>query len=431
MRSTEGASAASTDMIPASEPERMAAVRRYDILDTPPDHSFDRLTAIAAKHFDVPISIVTIVDRDRIWFKSKHGLDGVEQIGRDPGLCASAILQNEAWVVENAPEDPRALANPLVAGAFGLRFYAGAPLTTGDGHNLGTLCVIDKEPRSLTGEDARVLKDLAAIVVDELELRLAAIRTTAHERALRVQAERQAQVLQRSLLPPQLPALERVDLAARELPGGTHDHGCGFFDCFELPSESGYRLATVIGDVTPGAEDPSGAASVALARYTLRMAALSARSPSEMVEALNHVMFVGDDPGAPQPRVATLVVFAREKSGGLDLVAAGAGAGPGLVLHADASVTTLAPRGRLSGWDPDISFDEATTELPPGARLVLCTRSVAGVDRQREPLDLTMRLAGSETRTGAELLELLIGSARQTSAAPVSQGAAVTLAARP
>lgn len=80
-----------TTIFPVSEPERMAAVRRYDILDTPPDGAFDRITALAARRFGVPISIISIVDEDRIWFKSRHGVP-VEQIGRDPGLCASAIL---------------------------------------------------------------------------------------------------------------------------------------------------------------------------------------------------------------------------------------------------------------------------------------------------------------------------------------------------
>lgn len=164
------------ELIPASEPERLAALRRYEILDTPPDGSFDRLTAIAARHFGVPISIVTLVDHDRIWFKSQQGVPGVAQIDRVPGLCASAILQDNVWTVERADSDPRTLANPLVAGEFGLRFYAGAPLKTRDGHNLGTICVIDREPRAITSEETATLADLASIVVDELELRLAARR---------------------------------------------------------------------------------------------------------------------------------------------------------------------------------------------------------------------------------------------------------------
>jgi signal transduction histidine kinase len=162
-------------VIPPNERERLEAVRRYEILDTPLDGAFDRITALAARIFDVPISIVSVVDADRIWFKSRHGVD-IEEIDRDPGLCASAILQQEPWVVTDAKVDPRTLTNPLVLGELGLRFYAGAPLTTRDGYNLGTLNVIDTEPREVTGPEIATLKDLAAIVVDELELRLAARR---------------------------------------------------------------------------------------------------------------------------------------------------------------------------------------------------------------------------------------------------------------
>ena len=162
-------------IIPPDEPQRMAAVKRYDILDSPADGAFDRVTAIAARRFGVPISIISIVDNDRIWFKSHHGLD-VKQIGRDPGLCASAILNPEPHILPDAAKDVRSLANPLVAGDFGLRFYAGVPLRTSDGYNLGTLCVIDKEPRPITQHQIEDLKDLASLVMDQLEFRLSARR---------------------------------------------------------------------------------------------------------------------------------------------------------------------------------------------------------------------------------------------------------------
>jgi GAF domain-containing protein len=158
------------------EPARLAAVRRYEVLDTPPDGTFDRITALAARLFEVPISIVSIVDEDRIWFKSHQGIDATE-IGRDPGLCASAICQYEPWLVTDAAVDVRTLANPLVAGELGLRFYLGIPLTTSDGYNLGTLNVIDLEPRNVSEAEIATLSDLAAVVVDELELRLATRRT--------------------------------------------------------------------------------------------------------------------------------------------------------------------------------------------------------------------------------------------------------------
>lgn len=158
-------------IIPSDEDARMEAVRRYAILDTPADGAFDRITSLAARVFSVPIAIVSVVDHDRIWFKSHHGVS-VGEIGRDPGLCASAILQDDVWVVENAPEDPRSLANPLVAGDFGLKFYAGAPLKSRDGYNLGTLCILDREPRVLDASEAATLRDLAAVVMNDLELRL-------------------------------------------------------------------------------------------------------------------------------------------------------------------------------------------------------------------------------------------------------------------
>lgn len=166
-------------IIPKNEPQRMAAVKRYEILDTPADGSFDRVTAIAARRFGVPISIISIVDNDRIWFKSHHGLEGVKQIDRVPGLCASAILQPDPHILPDATKDIRSLANPLVAGDFGLRFYAGVPLQTSDGFNLGTLCVIDKEPRPITEDQIEDLKDLASLVMDQLEFRLSALRALA------------------------------------------------------------------------------------------------------------------------------------------------------------------------------------------------------------------------------------------------------------
>ena len=167
------------------EVERLDALRRYNILDTPPDGTFDRITLLASKIFNMPIAIISLVDHDRIWFKSHHGLEDVKQIGRDPGLCASVILSQDVYIVENALQDPRCLANPLVCGEFGLRFYAAAPLRTKDGHNVGTLCIIDKKQRYIIHQQKEILQELAAIVVDEMELRLAA-RNTIEEKDRRI-----------------------------------------------------------------------------------------------------------------------------------------------------------------------------------------------------------------------------------------------------
>ena len=161
----------------------MAAVNRFEVLDTPPDGAFDRITgprgaALRRSDFDC-----RIVDHDRIWFKSHHGIDVIE-IPREPGLCASAIMSNDPHILPDASTDPRSLANPLVAGDFGLRFYAGVPLTTSDGHNLGTLCVIDKVARPITQDQIEDLKDLASLVTDQLELRLSARRAVAQKQLM-------------------------------------------------------------------------------------------------------------------------------------------------------------------------------------------------------------------------------------------------------
>jgi GAF domain-containing protein len=156
---------------PANEIKRLEAIHRYRILDTPPDGAFDRITELASVIFKVPIAIISLVDEDRIWFKSHHGLN-VNQIGRDPGLCASAILSEDLYVLNDASVDPRSLSNPLVAGNFGLRFYAAMPLRTSDDFNLGTLCIIDKEPRQFTNHEREILKQLTKLVMEEMELRI-------------------------------------------------------------------------------------------------------------------------------------------------------------------------------------------------------------------------------------------------------------------
>ena len=157
------------------EAKRLEALRRYDILDSPPDGNFDGITSLAARLLKVPVALTSLVDVDRIWFKSRHGLQ-VEQLGRDPGLCASAILEGEPYVVEDALSDPRTLDNPLVTGDFGLRFYAAVPLRTHDNHRLGTLCVLDTKPRKLKPEELGILETLAELVMDQMELRLASRR---------------------------------------------------------------------------------------------------------------------------------------------------------------------------------------------------------------------------------------------------------------
>ncbi|MBC8769253.1 GAF domain-containing protein [Arenibacter sp. BSSL-BM3] len=160
-------------MEPALEIKRLENLYKYQILDTPPDGEFEEITSLAAKIFDVPIAIISLVDTDRIWFKSSFGID-IEETSRDPGLCSSAILSDDIYIVEDARVDARTLSNPLVAGLMGLQFYAAAPLRSRDGFNLGTCCIIDKHPRKLNVKESSMLKQLARIVMYQIELRLQA-----------------------------------------------------------------------------------------------------------------------------------------------------------------------------------------------------------------------------------------------------------------
>jgi diguanylate cyclase (GGDEF)-like protein len=159
---------------PKDEEARVAALQKYRVLDTPPDEAFDRLTRVAALATGVPIALVSLVDRDRQWFKSRFGLDA-EQTPRELAFCAHAICQDKPLVVSDAAEDRRFADNPLVTGDPGIRFYAGAQLRTHDNHNLGTICVIDTQPRNLIDRHEQLLEELAAMVVEQIELRHASL----------------------------------------------------------------------------------------------------------------------------------------------------------------------------------------------------------------------------------------------------------------
>lgn len=153
------------------ETKRLEALRAFELLDTPADGSLDHITALAANYFNTPVSLISLVDEDRIWFKSRHGLDATE-VRVESGLCASAFSQNSEYVIENAETDSRSRANSLVTGEMGVRFYAAAPLRTREGYGLGTINIIDFKPRTFSEKDRKALMNFGKIVVDQMELRL-------------------------------------------------------------------------------------------------------------------------------------------------------------------------------------------------------------------------------------------------------------------
>ena len=163
-------------LLAPDESLRVAALRRYDVLDTPPDATFDAITRLASRMLQVPIALITLIDVDRVWFKSRQGWED-EEGGRDVSFCATTNPgTGNPWSIPDARVDPRTSANPLVVEGPMVQAYAGAPLITHDGHTLGALCVFDRQPRAFTDTELENMRDLASLVMHELELRQATRR---------------------------------------------------------------------------------------------------------------------------------------------------------------------------------------------------------------------------------------------------------------
>ena len=170
-----------------NEAERLNALRRYQILDTPPEPAFDRIAEMAANFFHVPMAGVSLVDEDRVWFKSRVGID-FHQTARDAGLCSSAMLSQGVYHLSDAAHDQRALRHSFVAD-LDIRFYAAAPLRNHEGFNLGTVWVLDQKPRELASGEAEMLRALAALAMNQMELRVYAEKVARLERAERTIGE--------------------------------------------------------------------------------------------------------------------------------------------------------------------------------------------------------------------------------------------------
>ncbi len=175
--------------LPSDETSRLEALKALDILDTPPEEGFDRITRLASNLLGTPIALVSLVDHDRQWFKSKVGIEA-SQTPRDHAFCAYTVLEPTPLIVEDALSDPRFQSNPLVTKDPNIRFYAGAPLTLESGHSVGAFCVIDRVPRRLTSQQQAMLVDITGIAVDQLRLRRKLIEVDETRRQLeRVNAD--------------------------------------------------------------------------------------------------------------------------------------------------------------------------------------------------------------------------------------------------
>src|SRR5437899_10797978 len=187
---------------PANEAGRVAALEKFAILDTDPEQSFDDLTLLASFICKTPIALISLVDEDRQWFKSRVGMDAKET-SRDIAFCSTAILQSDVFVVPDALKDDRFRDNPLVVSEPHIRFYAGAPLINEDGYALGTLCVVDRSPRELTFDQKEALRALSRLVLAQLEFRrnLILLKEALNDRTKEEhERQREVQKLQPTLL---------------------------------------------------------------------------------------------------------------------------------------------------------------------------------------------------------------------------------------
>ncbi|NND59430.1 MAG: sensor domain-containing diguanylate cyclase [Gammaproteobacteria bacterium] len=233
---------------PHDEAARLEALQSTGLLDTAAEERFDRYTRLIKRLFDVPIALVSLVDSDRQWFKSKQGLDAA-QTPRDIAFCSHAILSDEVFIVEDARCDERFDDNPLVAGDPNIRFYAGCPLSTNDGYRVGTLCIIDQEPKSLDKGEIDTLRDIAAMVSSELSaLRLATIdelTQLSNRRAFNIIS---AQVLAFCNRSNQPASLVMIDLDRFKEINDTHGHRLGdqALQDFAAQLESSFRTSDLV-----------------------------------------------------------------------------------------------------------------------------------------------------------------------------------------
>ncbi|MGE2717071.1 PP2C family protein-serine/threonine phosphatase [Mycolicibacterium litorale] len=361
------------------EAERLHAVARYAILDSPADDAFDRIARVAARTFSAPIATISIVDRDRIWFKAAYGLDELSEVDRRGGFSSATILEDRPYVVRDAIRDPRTAGNPFVTGPLAIRFYAGAPIITSDGHRIGAVNVLDTRPRRCSEQDLATLKDLAALTMDHLDLRLATLGAVRTGRATREEPREDtttvadyAAALQRSLLPPSLPNVPGLSVAAHYHPAAAARVGGDFYDVFAL---DGARWAFFLGDVE--GHGTAAAAVTSLVRYTLRAAALHYESPVDGLNELNRVL-VGD----PNERKFCTVLFGtlatEQARAGHRIRLATGGHLPALLLDpAAGSVRPVRPeRGMFVGAVPDATFGECAFTLGAGQTLLLFTDGI-------------------------------------------------------
>ncbi|MBE1490771.1 PP2C family protein-serine/threonine phosphatase [Plantactinospora soyae] len=406
---------------------RLAAVRRTGLLDTGPEEAFDRLTRLAATLLGTPFAFVTIADDTRSFWKSCVGVDSDDPADRqnrvEQSFCQYVIGSGTELIVPDARSDVRTAGNPSIE-LMGVAAWAGFPIHSPDGQVLGTFCAVDTAVRQWTRRDVDVLSTLAQAAAGEIALREAvdvaraataqaehataiAEAATALAEEVGAQASQLADTLQESLLPPHLPQVPGVEVAVRYRrgAGGTDVLG-DFYDVF--PSVRG-AWAAVVGDVS--GKGPQAAKTTALARYTLRAAAVRCATPSTNLATLNTALRAWYTDSS-QYLTAVYATLRPHPDGVTARVSCGGHDAP-LIRRADGTVEPLGRHGLILGWLPHPALHDQRTLLRPGDSLVLYTdgvteghragdRDMFGPDRLHQVLADTQATFGEQLATAID-----------------------------
>lgn len=353
------------------EAKRLDVVRRYASLHSGPDTELDRISRIAARVFDAPIGAVSFVGDEQIWYKGRYGLS-LDEVESRPGLCATAAFRNGSYVLIDASADPWAARHPMVTGEPGVRFYAAAPVITADGCRLGTVSVMDTEPRRATARELAILHDLAGLVTDDLELRHAAVSVIEVEQEARsrllAEAERVghiAHTLHGSLMPSHLPTVPGLDVAAYYQPFSRDELGGDFYDVFPIADD---RWGIFVGDIV--GKGVEAAAFISLARYSLRAAAVVEDGPGEVLSAVNEAVLL--DPASGEHIYCTIAYgeFAPSADGWQATFAIG-GHPPPLLLRKNGEIESIQAAGTIIGSFGSQRYAAAPVKLGPGDTVLL------------------------------------------------------------
>jgi sigma-B regulation protein RsbU (phosphoserine phosphatase) len=376
---------------------RVEAVRRSGLVDTAPEEAFDRLTRLAARVIGTTQAFVTIVDDRRVWFKSRVGAGTeVERFGPvEESLCQYVIGSDEIVVIDDLATDPRTRANPALH-TFGAVAWAGVPVRARGGEILGTFGALDTVARHWSEADVELLDTLAQAASGEIALRAAladseerAVRARELAAAVAVANQRTAEfarTLQRSLLPPELPDVLGLDIAAAYVPASTGEEVVGdFYDVFEGVSGS---WCVAVGDVS--GKGPEAAALTGLARWTLRAVALRTISPLKVLVRLNEVLLHRRPLDDRHITVALATI--RRHRGRVSATICAAGHPLPLLRRADGTIVAAAGPGMAVGWFERPTLSETRTDLSVGDMLVFVTDGV--LEARRSAL--------ADPRTGEE-----------------------------